>query len=106
MKPDLIREENLFEIRYEDLVNDPQTSLATLFDFLDLPSSAGMLDSIFSTPHVVGPGDSKILTTTGIHANSIGHGERLAMDRLSADRREQIDTLHAQLGYSPIAGAS
>jgi hypothetical protein len=98
--------DSCLRIRYEDLVNDPQTSLATLFDFLDLPSSAGMLDSIFSTPHVVGPGDNKILTTTGIHANSIGHGERLAMDQLSADRREQIDTLHAQLGYSPIAGAS
>lgn len=90
-------------IRYEDIVTDPQTSLGKLFDFLGLASSAGMLDSIFSTPHVVGPGDSKILTTTGIHVNSIGHGRRLAMHKLSPDRREQIDALHAQLGYLPIA---
>ncbi len=90
--------------RYEDLVSNSQTTLDTLFGFLELPISAGMLDSIFSTPHIVGPGDSKILTTTGIHANSIGHGQRLALDTLSAERREQINTLHAQLGYPPIVG--
>ena len=90
-------------IRYEDLVGDPETSLDTLFGYLELPNSPGMLDSIFSTPHVVGPGDSKILTTTGIHTDSIGHGKRLAIDTLSADRREQINALHAQLGYSSLA---
>ncbi len=95
--------DSCLRLRYEDLVTEPRASLDALFDFLDQPRSADMLDSIFSTPHVVGPGDSKILTTTGIHADSIGHGKRLAMDRLSADRREQIDALHAQLGYSACA---
>lgn len=93
-------------IRYEDLVGDPSNLLETLFGFLDLPTPVDMLDSIFSTPHVVGPGDSKILTTTGIHADSIGHGKRLAVNTLSADRREQIDALHARLGYSPISTAN
>ncbi len=86
-------------LRYEDLVGDPQTALTALFGFLGLPSPADMLDSIFLTPHVVGPGDSKILATTGIHADSIGHGKRLAMEKLSADRRQQIDELHQAICY-------
>ena len=98
-------DDNCLRIRYEDLVGDPQCVLEALFGFLDLPTPAGMLDSIFSTPHVVGPGDSKILTTTGIHADSIGHGKRLAMNTLSADRRGHIDALHARLGYAPISAA-
>lgn len=92
-----------YRLRYEDLVGDPQPSLETLFGFLELPLPAGMLDSIFTTPHVVGPGDSKILTATGIHTNSIGHGNRLTMDRLSAERCEQIDALHTRLGYPALA---
>ena len=89
-------------LRYEDVVSDPDATLSALFASLDLEMPAGMLDSIFTTPHVMGPGDSKILTTTGIHKNSIGHGRRLAMQTLSANRRERIDALHAQLGYPSI----
>lgn len=93
-----------FRLRYEDLVVEPQAALEALFAFLDLALPPAMLDSIFTTPHVVGPGDSKILTTTRIHTGSIGHGARLAMERLSDDRRREIDALHAELGYPPIAG--
>jgi hypothetical protein len=88
-------------LRYEDLVADPQGRLAALFEFLALRWTNAMLDSIFSSPHVIGPGDNKILATSGIHANSIGHGRRLAIDKLSADRRRAIDDYHAQLGYPP-----
>lgn len=91
-------------LRYEDLVRNPQAILAQLFAFLDLPLPAGMLDSIFSTPHVVGPGDSKILSTARIHADSIGHGARLALATLSAERCRDIDTLHERLGYPPLGG--
>jgi len=89
-------------ITYEALVSAPLTSIADILDFLGLPPSPGMLDSIFTTTHVVGPGDNKILTTTGIHRNSLGHGTKLAMDRLSADRQTRIDALHRELGYEPI----
>jgi len=89
-------------ITYEALVSAPGATIAYIVDFLGLPPSPGMLDSIFTTPHVVGPGDSKILTTTGIHRESLGHGAKLAMDRLSADRRTRIDALHLELGYETI----
>jgi hypothetical protein len=89
-------------LRYEDLVREPDATLATLLEFLGLPLPAGMLDSVFSTDHVVGPGDSKILSTTRIHADSIGHGARLSLDRLSPDRHRAIDALHEQLGYPPL----
>jgi hypothetical protein len=91
-------------LRYEDLVREPLATLTRLFGFLDLPLPAGMLDSVFSTPHVVGPGDSKILSTARIHADSIGHGARLAMATLSAERRHEIDALHERLGYPPLGG--
>jgi hypothetical protein len=93
-----------FVLHYEDLVSDPQQRLAALFGFLDLEWSGGMLDSVFSTPHVVGPGDSKILTTTSIHKSSIGHGKRLALGKLSPDRRQCLDDFHRRLGY-PAAGS-
>lgn len=95
--------ETCLRLRYEDVVAAPQASLEVLFEFLGLEMPSDMLDSIFSTPHVVGPGDSKILTTSGMHTDSIGHGKRLAMNTLSADRRERIDAFHMQLGYSPVA---
>jgi hypothetical protein len=86
-------------LRYEDLVREPATMAARLFDFLGLTMPERMLDSVFSSTHVPGPGDGKILTTTGIHSHSIGHGARLAMHKLSSDRRQQIDELHKELGY-------
>ena len=89
-------------VTYEDLVTAPVATIANIVDFLALPPSPGMLDSIFTTTHVVGPGDDKILTTTGIHRDSLGHGAKLAMERLSADRRARIDTLHLELGYEAI----
>jgi len=89
-------------MRYEDLVSEPAQSIGRLFGFLGLEVPSDMLDSVFSTTHAVGPGDSKILTTTGIHSESIGHGSRLAIDTLSADRRARIDELHAKLGYSRL----
>lgn len=92
-------------VRYEDLVRSPTESLAGLFTFLELQSPTDLLDSVFSTPHIVGPGDSKILQTTGVHTNSIGHGRRLAMDKLSSNRREQINVLHAELGYLSLDNA-
>ena len=86
-------------LRYEDLVREPETTLTRVFKFLDLTMPVDMLDSIFTTNHVVGPGDSKILSTTGIHTDSIGHSSRLAMEKLSSDRRRRIDELHSRLGY-------
>jgi len=103
----LIAEQRLanphLRLRYEDLVREPQAALERLFAFLELPLPAGMLDSIFSSAHVVGPGDSKILNTTGIHTESVGHSARLAMEALSADRRRQINAMHEQIGYPPLA---
>jgi len=87
---------------YEALVSAPGATITRIVDFLGLAPFTGMLDSIFTTPHVVGPGDNKILTTTGIHRDSLGHGAKLAMDRLSADRRNRIDTLHRELGYETM----
>jgi LPS sulfotransferase NodH len=89
-------------LRYENLVREPDATLTTLLEFLGLPLPTGMLDSVFSTDHVVGPGDSKILSTKHVHADSIGHGARLSLDRLSPDRRRAIDALHEQLGYPPL----
>ncbi|HSG64402.1 MAG TPA: sulfotransferase [Gammaproteobacteria bacterium] len=92
-------------LRYEDLVREPATAAAGLLEFLGLPLPDGMLDSVFTTEHVVGPGDSKILSTMRIHADSIGHGSRLALEKLSADRREAIDGLLRRLDYSPLGAA-
>jgi len=92
-------------LRYEDLVREPAATVEQLFGFLGLAIPTGMLDSVFSTAHTVGPGDNKILATTGIHTGSIGHGSRLAIDRLSPDRRARIDELHAALGYPKLGAA-
>jgi len=96
------RNNSCLRVKYEDLVTDPGGTLATICEFLKLPLPQDLLDSVFKAPHSVGPGDSKILATTTIHSRSIGHGQRLSMNQLSADRREKIDALHAQLGYAPL----
>ena len=92
-------------IRYEDLVTAPATTITALLDSLELTMPAGMLDSIFTTAHVIGPGDSKILATTGIHRDSLGHGAKLALDRLSPNRRAAIDALHDELGYAALGSS-
>jgi protein-tyrosine sulfotransferase len=89
-------------LRYEDLVREPSVTVTRMFEFLGLATPDDMLNSVFSTEHVAGPGDSKILTTTRIHTDSIGHGARLTMNRLSPDRIRQINELHEVLGYPAL----
>ena len=92
------RPDRCLRVRYEDLVNAPAATLESLFGFLQLDWSADLIAAVFTTPHVVGPGDPKILNTTRIESTSIGRGRRL-LDRLSQDRLAGLTPVMQKLGY-------
>lgn len=97
------RDPRYYELRYEDLVRDPQTTLRALIDFLELPWSDCVLAP--SDQSADGPVDSVVddpgaITAAGaIFASSIG---RWQQDLTLADSRALrllIGPLLVDLGY-------
>lgn len=93
---------------YEALVTTPAEVLASMFAFLGLEWEDGMIDKVFASPHVIGPGDGKILRTSRIESGSIGHGSRLAATAVSPERRRELEALAAEIGNeaAPVGEAS
>ncbi len=101
------RDPRYYELRYEDLVRDPEAALRPLVEFLGLPWSDGVL--VPSGESVEDPGDSAIddpgtISAAGaIFASSIG---RWRQDLTFADCRALhllIGPLLVELGYEDSA---
>jgi hypothetical protein len=91
-------------IYYELLCDDPATTLAGLFDLLEVPSDEGAIERAFSSDHGRGPGDYKIDYTGSISVDSIGRGASLP-EHLAPQQVERIDELLAELDYPDLAAA-
>ncbi|MDO9269104.1 MAG: sulfotransferase [Methylobacter sp.] len=89
-------------INYESLVLQPEHVLAKLFDFLDEPWDARLIDSIFQVPHDQGEGDLKVWFSGKISKDSIGNGTAIPLTAISDELMAEVDTLHQQLGYPTI----
>lgn len=94
--------EQCIRINYESLVLQPEPVLAKLFDFLDEPWDAGLIDSIFKLPHDQGDGDVKVWFSDKINQDSIGNGTAIPLPAIPGDLMAGIDRLHRQLGYPTI----
>lgn len=88
-------------VTYEALVLDTEPTLRGLFEFLQLQWTPELTSAIFSTPHVPGPGDGKILHATAIEPR-VGKGASIPLARISDDRLRKMNVLLRELGYPVV----
>ena len=86
-------------IRYEDLVRRTSDALADLAAGLGIEAPVDWADRVFSVRHRPGPGDPKILSSTGFDAASIGRGAALDLSGVPAGLVDRTRRLAEPLGY-------
>lgn len=85
-------------VRYEDLVEDPETQLTRLLDYVELPKEELIPFSKFLP---IAGGDMKLRGQTGIHNKSIQrHLRKMRPDQRAIFARE-LGPMMEQLGYRP-----
>jgi hypothetical protein len=90
-------------VRYEDLVTDPEGTIAGIFGFLGMDQVPGIADLVFKTAHEGGgPSDPKIWFTRAITSGSMGRGVTVPADMLPPGLRGQINETLAKLEYRPV----
>jgi putative sterol carrier protein len=91
-----------FGLKYEDLVQNPASTLESMFSFLGLDWDERILDSVFSTRHDPGPGDPSVAYSKKIHADSIGLGASIPRRHISNSMVERINPVLEKLGYEIV----
>lgn len=91
-----------YRMRYEDLVAEPEETMAALFSFLDIAQEPGITRACFQDSHDSGPGDPKILLTSKIQSGSVGAGHRVPAIRLAGSARSSINDTLAALNYRTV----
>jgi hypothetical protein len=89
--------------KYESIVLDPSPTLRSLLLALGLEWHESLLDSVFSTPHDAGAGDTKIHFTKSIKTGSLGLGSRISRAKIPSELLTKMNDLLIQLEY-PIVG--
>lgn len=92
-----------FRIKYESLVYDPSGTLEPLFAFLGVEWDPALLETVFSTRHDVGNGDTKTAYSVNIVQNSIGKGSNLSRANIPPHILDRMNQLLEQLDY-PVVG--
>jgi hypothetical protein len=91
------------QVRYEDLVTDPEGTAAAIFAFLGMDQVPGIADLAFRTAHEGGgPGDEKIWFTGAISSGSMGRGVMVPASALPAPLTASINEKLARLQYRQI----
>jgi hypothetical protein len=95
--------EQCLRIRYEDLVEDPDSVMAGVFGFLGVPSVPDIATQCFSAePERLGMADYKIWHTSRVGSESVGRGWTIPARLISQPVLEGINELSGRLGYIPI----
>jgi hypothetical protein len=95
--------EHCHRIRYEDLVEDPETVMAKTYEFIGVAPAPGVAQACFSGDRErFGPADYKIWATSRISGDSIGKGESVPAGLIAPPVKEAINELTAELGYLPV----
>ena len=92
-------------LRYEDLVNEPEASLSSIFAFARLNNHEEAIRAAASFARTRAssmPGDIKARFTVGVGTTSVGRGWSVPTEMIPPELRERIDALSLELGYSPI----
>lgn len=98
---DVAQRDDAIDLRYEDLVRDPQAVMRRVLEFLDEPWEDGLVERALADAGQVGFGDWKTYARKGIDASSIDRWRRLprpAQARLA----EICNPLLQRLGYAPV----
>ena len=89
-----------FRLRYEDLVADPETISAALFEFLGVPPALGISELCFSAERErFGAADYKIWYTSRISADSVGRGWSVPTGMIAPELLNLINDLAGKIGY-------
>jgi hypothetical protein len=90
-------------VRYEDLVADPETMAAGIFEFLGVPQEPGISRRCFSSERErFGPADYKIWHTTRISDKSVGRGWSVPAAMIPLPVVQTMNELTEKLGYLPV----
>jgi protein-tyrosine sulfotransferase len=94
--------DDVFGLRYEDLIAQPEDVLAALFDFLEEPCDiAALLDAAFTPGDVVGLGDYKTFATRALQKSSIERWRSLP-DRVLDEMAPIANPVLERAGYDPV----
>ena len=92
-------------LRYEDLVADPETTAAALFDFLEVSTAPGITDRCFSAERErFGPSDHKIWYTSRISGDSVGRGWSVPAAMIAPPLLATMNEMLGKLGYMQVDG--
>lgn len=95
--------ERRVQVRYEELVADPDSTLAPVWDLLGVAPHTGTSEAAFSQVHDGGgPADHKIWLTRGVHGESVGRGARIPPGHIPVGLRGPINEQLAALGYPQL----
>ena len=94
--------EQCYRITYEELVLQPERTVAGLLHFLGVREDLSVLRNAFDRQPARGPGDFKVEHTNGVHAASIGRGKRVPISMLPPRLLEALNEKLAALGYEPL----
>lgn len=89
-------------VRYEDLVMHPEKTVIGIQRFLGVREDLSVLARAFERASLRGPGDYKIEHTTGVHADSIGHGKRVPITVLPPALLKALNERLERLGYEAV----
>ena len=91
------------QVRYEDLLADPDAELARVLDFLDESEpTAPLMQKAFATVASPGLGDWKVYETHGVHRYSVGRYR--ALDDWTVRHLAEIaNPMLERLGYAVVA---
>jgi Sulfotransferase family len=90
-------------VRYEDMVRDPESIAAGIFDFIGVRQAPGIAQAVFMRDHErFGPADHKIWHTSQISQDSIGKSDSVPVGLIPPPILESINGLLDKLGYVPI----
>jgi len=93
--------QNTCQIRYEDLVAEPETTLREVFDFANLAWEDGLLDRALNSKNVDGIGDWKSFQRASIDGNSVNRWQDLP-DSTVRRLAPIVDPVLKLCGYEPI----
>jgi len=94
--------EEVFALRYEDLVEQPEAVLGELFAFLGESCEPGaLLDTAFQPQEVIGLGDYKTFASRKLESGSIGRWRDLP-PRVQTELAAVANAILERAGYEPI----
>ena len=90
------------EIRYEDLVTDPETVALGLWKYLEIEPQQGLTDGMFENSRPRGVSDYKIWHTKRVLNSSIGRGSSVPIEFLPPQVCNEMNRVLRELEYQQI----